>query len=217
MKALNDAASFLRQGDNYVILSHRRPDGDTVGSAAALCRGLRAVGKQAWVLENPELTPRCAPFWEGLTRPDVPEDAALIAVDVSAPDMVLRGAEALMGRVDLCLDHHASNPGYAARNVIRADYAAAGELVYELLLVLEIPLDPAMGEALYLAVSTDTGGFRYSNLTAHTFRVAADSWYCTACDICCGIVDYQWGTWLCEDLQSCIFVIFYLTVHLLPS
>ncbi|MBR5342391.1 MAG: DHH family phosphoesterase [Oscillospiraceae bacterium] len=173
MKALNEAAALLLREDGFVILSHRRPDGDSVGSAAALCRGLRALGKQAWVLDNPELTPRCAPFWAGLTRSDVPEDAVLISVDVSSPEMLLRGAEALADRIRLCLDHHPSNPGYAALNVIRPDYAAAGELIYELLLTLEAALDPAMGEALYLAVSTDTGGFRYANVTAHTFRVAA--------------------------------------------
>ncbi|MBR6424967.1 MAG: DHH family phosphoesterase [Oscillospiraceae bacterium] len=173
MNLLNEAASLLRQGDCFLILTHRRPDGDTIGSSAALCLGLRAMGKQAWILDNPEITPRYLPFWEGLTRPDRPEGAILISTDVSAPDMLLRGAEELAKSVRLCLDHHASNHGFAHCNVVRPDYAAAGELIYELLQELEIPLTPQMGLALYLAVSTDTGGFRYANVTGHTFQVAA--------------------------------------------
>ena len=58
MNLLNEAASLLRQGDCFLILTHRRPDGDTIGSSAALCLGLRAMGKQAWILDNPEITPR---------------------------------------------------------------------------------------------------------------------------------------------------------------
>ena len=173
MNLLNEAASLLRQGDCFLILTHRRPDGDTIGSSAALCLGLRAMGKQAWILDNPEITPRYLPFWEGLTRPDRPEGAILVSTDVSAPDMLLRGAEELAKSVRLCLDHHASNHGFAHCNVVRPDYAAAGELIYELLQELEIPLTPQMGLALYLAVSTDTGGFRYANVTGHTFQVAA--------------------------------------------
>ena len=69
---LREAADFLKANDNYLILSHRRPDGDTVGSCAALCRALRALGKQAWVYANPQFTPKFAPYLEGLVgRPDL--------------------------------------------------------------------------------------------------------------------------------------------------
>lgn len=173
MNTTAEAAKTLREGDNFLILTHRRPDGDTAGSAAALCCMLRALGKRAAILENPELTPRYAPFWEGLAAPEVPEGACLVAVDVASEDMLLRGAEQLQGKIALALDHHESNPGYAACSCVRADFAAAGELIYELALELGVPLDARMAEALYLAVSTDTGGFRYSNVTAHTFQVAA--------------------------------------------
>ena len=73
MMKLNRAetARWLESRDDFVILTHRKPDGDTVGTAAALCRGLRAAGKQAWILENPELTPRFAYLHEGLSCPEV--------------------------------------------------------------------------------------------------------------------------------------------------
>ena len=63
---LREAADFLLARDDYLILSHRRPDGDTVGSCAALCLALRAVGKRAWVYPNPQFTPKFAPYLEGL-------------------------------------------------------------------------------------------------------------------------------------------------------
>ena len=63
---LREAAEFLLAHDNYLLLSHRRPDGDTIGSCAALCRALRALGKQAWVYPNPQFTPKFAPYLEGL-------------------------------------------------------------------------------------------------------------------------------------------------------
>ena len=67
---LREAADFLLTHDKFLLLSHRRPDGDTVGSCAALCRALRAIGKQAWVYANPQFTPRFAPYLEGLTPAD---------------------------------------------------------------------------------------------------------------------------------------------------
>lgn len=173
MTALNKATSFLLCHDQFLILSHRRPDGDTVGSSAALCLALRKLGKQADILENPQLTPRYAPYLEGLTRADVPEDACLVSVDVAAADMLLLGAEPLAARIGLCLDHHETNPGYAGINCIAADYASTGDLIYELLQNMEVSMDPAIAQTLYLAVSTDTGGFRHANTDAHAYTVAA--------------------------------------------
>ena len=85
---LKETADFLRENDNYTILTHRRPDGDTVGSAAALCRALRKLGKQAWVLENPEITPRFSWLLEGLTKETAGENDTVVSVDVASPGML---------------------------------------------------------------------------------------------------------------------------------
>ena len=130
IRNLNEAAALLRQENRFLILSHRRPDGDTAGSSAALCRALRAMGKDAWILENPELTPRCTPFWTGLTCATIPEGAVPVSVDVSSLEMLPKNAESLAGSIRLCLDHHSSNPGYAEISVICPDFAAAGELIW---------------------------------------------------------------------------------------
>ena len=68
-----ECADWLRAHDGYVILTHRKPDGDTLGSAAALCLGLRSIGKTAHVLTNPEVTPLYAPLMQGITK-DEPDE-----------------------------------------------------------------------------------------------------------------------------------------------
>ncbi len=168
-----EMAGALRKIDRAVILTHRRPDGDTVGCAAALCLGLRQLGKQAFILENPELTEKYKPYFEGLTCGAIGGEDTVIAVDVAAEDMFSKGLVLPRG-IDLAIDHHATNSGYAARSLIRPDRAACGEIVYDVLRELGAALSGAVAEALYVAVSTDTGCFRYSNVTANTLRVAAD-------------------------------------------
>ncbi len=167
---IKEFAAALRAGDDYCILTHRRPDGDTLGSAAALCRGLRALGKRAAVLGNPQVTEKYAPLLAGLTG-SAWQGKDLIAVDVAAADMLAESACA--GEIDLLLDHHGSNTGLGRRGLICPQAAATGELVYALLLELGLPLDKPTAEAIYIAVSTDTGCFRYANTTANTLRVAA--------------------------------------------
>ena len=175
---LAQAAEFLKTHDNYLLLTHRRPDGDTVGSAAALCRALRALGKQAWVYPNPQFTPKFAPYlntgdgslcWTA-QRP-VPCAGTVVSCDIADRSLFPFGAEAL--QVDLALDHHGTNSGFAARTHADETKAACGELLVDLIPMLGVTMDRPMAEALYLAISTDTGCFRYSNVTENTFRCAA--------------------------------------------
>ena len=165
-------ARALQALDRAVILTHRRPDGDTVGCAAALCLGLRQLGKQAFILENPELTDKYTPYFEGLTCGAIDPDDTIIAVDVAAEDMFSKGL-ALPRPIDLAIDHHGTNSGYAKKSLIRSDRAACGEIVYDVLREMGVQITGRIAEALYVAISTDTGCFRYSNVTANTLRVAA--------------------------------------------
>lgn len=169
-----ETAAYLASHDNYLILTHRRPDGDTIGSAAALCLGLRQLGKAAWLLQNGQITPRLAPFAAGLTRPDVPQGAEIIAADIASTGLLSFEAEALsLGeRISLSIDHHGSND-LAAPKLVESDMAACGEIILELLELLGVRLTEQIAQALYLAVSTDTGCFKYSNTSAHTHEAAA--------------------------------------------
>lgn len=178
MKKLNlsEAAEFLLANDNYLILSHRRPDGDTVGSCAALCRALRQIGKQAAIYANPQFTPKFAPYLDGLTTETVPEQAVVISADIAAETLFPFGMED--AKVYLAIDHHGTNSGFAEFTCVDAQAAACGELIWELLQLIGATPTKEIAEAVYVAVSTDTGCFRYSNTSANTLSVAAD---CKAC------------------------------------
>lgn len=175
MKTVEEAARWLLARDHYLILTHRRPDGDAVGCAIALCLGLRSIGKDAWIWENPQFTPRYASRLAGLTRQDVPQDAVLVAVDMASEGLLPFGGEQFAGKTRLCLDHHPSNTGYAAETLVQPECGGCGELIWDLLLALKAEITPAMAEAVYIAISTDTGCFRFGNTTARTFRTAAQA------------------------------------------
>ena len=175
MKTVEEAAWWLLARDHYLILTHRRPDGDAVGCAIALCLGLRSIGKDVWIWNNPQFTPRYAPRLAGLTRQDVPEDAVLVAVDMASEGLLPFGGEQFAGKTRLCLDHHPSNTGYAAETLVQPECGGCGELIWDLLLALKAEITPAMAEAVYIAISTDTGCFRFGNTTARTFRTAAQA------------------------------------------
>lgn len=175
MMKIPETAAWLRDHDNYTILTHRRPDGDTVGCAVALCMGLRQLGKQAVIYQNPQFTKRYLPWLDGLTAETVAE--TVVAVDIASPGLFPMG---FAGTVDLCIDHHGSNEFYAGQTCVEGDRAACGEIILDVLQELGVSVDAKMAEALYIAVSTDTGCFRYSNTTAGTHRAAAVLMECGA-------------------------------------
>lgn len=166
------AAGRLRAADNILLLTHIRPDGDTVGSAAALCQGLRDMGKTAYLLANDGLTSTYAPYALPYIAPADFTPAFVAAVDIATTGLLPENARRYEGCIDLTIDHHGSQEYFAHETWVDGDTAACGELIYELLADLT-PLTPAIALPLYVAVSTDTGCFVYANTTAHTHRVAA--------------------------------------------
>ncbi len=169
----NETARWLREHDFFLILTHKRPDGDTIGSAAALCLGLRQLGKTAHVLRNMEVTEKYLHLHEGLTK-DCPEAGdVLIAVDTATPQLLPEAYGHLAKSVRLRIDHHGSDTPFAPLQLVDASAGACGEIIYDVLADLGVTLDKRMAEALYTAVSTDTGCFRYANTTSHSFRTAA--------------------------------------------
>lgn len=175
MKTLtrSETARFLLEHDRYCILSHRRPDGDTVGSTAALCLGLRQLGKTAHVLFNKEVTPRFQWLHEGLTKPEAEEGDIVVTVDVASPGMLPKAFEQLHGRIDLRIDHHGSSTSFTELELVDPGSASCAEIVWDVLMEMGISADRPLAEAVYVGTSTDTGCFRFANTTAHTFAVAA--------------------------------------------
>lgn len=170
---IREAADRLRSMDHILLLTHRRPDGDTIGSAAALCLGLRQQGKTAYTAENAELTPRYASLLSGLTPPADFVPAAVVSIDIAAPDLVPDAMQPLLARLDLVIDHHPGNRLACPYRHIDGSAGACGEIIFDLLSLLGVSLTPGIAQALYVAVSTDTGCFQYSNTTGHSHRVAA--------------------------------------------
>lgn len=170
---VQEAAARLRQMDNVLLLTHVRPDGDTIGSAAALCQALRDMGKTAYLLYNPEITdtyaPYAAPYWasEGF----VPEH--IVSTDIATLNLLPDNAAAYASRVELTIDHHGSQEFFAAETCLDADAAACGEIIYRVIRELTA-VTPAIALLLYVAISTDTGCFVYANTTADTHRIAAE-------------------------------------------
>ncbi|MBQ7801023.1 MAG: DHH family phosphoesterase [Oscillospiraceae bacterium] len=169
----NECAAWLRERDHFCILTHRRPDGDTMGSSAALCLGLRALGKTAHVLENREASPFLSACHAGLSKEEAAEGDTLITVDVASPGMLPKAFEPLLDRCALRIDHHGSATSFTPVELVDPCAAACGDIVYDLLLELGVTLTKEMAWRLYIAVSTDTGCFRYANTNAHCYTVAA--------------------------------------------
>lgn len=169
----SDAARWLQAQDNFLILTHRRPDGDTLGSAAVLCRGLRQLGKTAHILKNTEITEKYAHLHTGLTTPRVQSHHTVICVDVASPKMLPEAFLPLQERIALRIDHHGTATPFTPLELVDPTASACGDVLYDVLTEMGVKLDREMANALYTAVSTDTGCFRYANTNAHSHLVAA--------------------------------------------
>ncbi|MGI6013899.1 MAG: DHH family phosphoesterase [Oscillospiraceae bacterium] len=168
---LNSCAAQLREKDEILIVTHKRPDGDTLGSAAALCRGLRQLGKQAYLFPNPEITETYADMVAPYLAPAGYVPAFVMSVDLADVNLFPHD---FSGRIELSVDHHGSNTEYADETLVMSDCAACGEIIYALLLALGCSIEREIANALYIALATDTGCFCYANTNANTLRVASE-------------------------------------------
>ena len=170
---IKEAAAWLGSHDRYLILTHKRPDGDTIGCAAALCRGLRGLGKTAHICPGTGETHLFTPYLEGLLAPEGFQPETVVSVDIAARGLFTDTGKPWLERgIDLAIDHHPSQEFFAKETCLDASRAACGEIIYEILQELgQVNAETAL--PLYVAVSTDTGCFQYGNTTAHTHRVAA--------------------------------------------
>ena len=170
---IKEAAAWLGSHDRYLILTHKRPDGDTIGCAAALCRGLRGLGKTAHICPGTGETHLFTPYLEGLIAPEGFQPETVVSVDIAARGLFTDTGKPWLERgIDLAIDHHHSQEFFAKETCLDDSRAACGEIIYEILQELgQVNAETAL--PLYVAVSTDTGCFQYGNTTADTHRVAA--------------------------------------------
>ena len=167
-----EAAAFLQAHDNYLILTHKRPDGDTIGCGVGLCRMLRQLGKTAWLLPSLDVTAMFGEYLEGVQAPEGYEPETVVSVDVATLGLLPPNAQPYLDRIHLAIDHHLSQEFFAQNTCLEADKAACGEILWEIAQDLGV-MNRDIATPLYVAVSTDTGCFVYANTTPHTHRVAA--------------------------------------------
>ena len=170
----------LRNHQSFVLISHVRPDGDAIGSQIALGFSLLAMGKSVHLI-NEDGLPENLAFLKGAGRIESPPAEPLdveVAIALDTATKPRLGEHALhaasKAKLWINIDHHISNPQYGDLNLIDATSPATGEILYDLIHSLGMPMPEETRDAIYVAVSTDTGSFQYPSTTARTYEMAAD-------------------------------------------
>lgn len=165
---------ILYNNDNINILTHKSPDGDTLGCGFALMYFLRNMGKKANVLNNEPFPKRYDFLYKDYEPLDF-EEKYVIAVDIA--DLQLIGSSlskyTKQGAIDLCIDHHVSNTFYAKNTYLDKKAAATCEAMYEIIEASGQPMTDIIAKCLYTGIATDTGCFKYENTTARTHIIAS--------------------------------------------
>ena len=167
------AVDFLKNNDKYLILTHAHPDGDTLGCAFALREALVSLGKSVAVSCSDPIPSKYG-YMGTADEEDVNFDK-LITVDVADAKLLGKRFEEKFGdRVDLAIDHHGSNRLYAERTLLDSSAAAACEIILAVIRELGVSVTKSIADNIFTGLSTDSGCFRYSNVTPRTLRMAAD-------------------------------------------
>ena len=167
----------LRSRASFVLSSHARPDGDSIGSQLAMAFALRELGKEA-IIVNADPAPGPLQQFPGVgdiiiaRRVECAADAAII---MECGDLARTGVEGLDRFLLINIDHHPGNTAYGAINWFDPNAAACGELVYDIVRALGVPLTVDIATHIYMAILTDTGSFHYSNISPRTFDICRET------------------------------------------
>ena len=165
-------ANILKTKNNFCILTHQYPDGDTLGSAFALCKALQNLGKAAKVLDS-ENVPNKYSFLKHNVENQIFNPEYIISVDIADKKLIPSLFENFASKIDLCIDHHKTNKNFAKLNYVDSSAAATSEIIFELLNLINTEIDVDIANCLYTGIATDTGCFKYSSTTARTHKIAA--------------------------------------------
>lgn len=176
--SLREIANVLHEAESVLLFPHVNPDGDSIGSCAALCRTLRLRGKEAWILTEDEIPANLVFLDKGystkemdkIQRPDV-----CICVDCGDVSRFPKRAEKfLSGETTICIDHHMTTRLFCDYNYVDSQEAATGQIIFELLKEFGAEPDKETAEALFAAITTDTGDFQYSNTQKKSHLITAE-------------------------------------------
>lgn len=169
---LEQAAEYLKSNDDFLILSHANPDGDTFGCSHGLCGALQRIGKRARIECADQMSNRLLFMKEAVKEQDF-EPKVIVTVDV-ADKSLLGNLEKKYGeKVDLAIDHHLSHVPFAKRIYVEDNAAAACEIIYDLAVLLGAKIDAPLAQCIYAGIATDTGCFKFGNTTPTTHIKAA--------------------------------------------
>jgi bifunctional oligoribonuclease and PAP phosphatase NrnA len=177
---LEQAAAFLREHDDFLVVSHVQPDGDAISSTVAVGWILERLGKK-FTLMNEGPVPSRLHFLRGSEDiygcgEGAPDRKFRHIVAVDCADFARVGPAMMWFEEEyglLNIDHHATNDAYGAVNLLKFDAAATAEILYDLAVHMEMPIDAEAAAAFYTGLITDTGGFRYSNTSPHVMEIAS--------------------------------------------
>ena len=170
---LSEAVEFLKGCEDAVILTHQSPDGDCIGAGFALKDLLEALGKRSRVLCSDEF-PKRYDFMTSVGSGEEFEPKTVIAVDIADPQLMGNLRETYGNKVQLCIDHHMSDVGYAEKTLLNAGASATCELIYELADAMKIQMSDHCAACIYTGIATDTGCFKYECTTARCHEIAAE-------------------------------------------
>ncbi len=177
-----EIGAALRHARRIAVLSHVRPDGDAYGSQLALGLSLRELGKDVVLWNEDGLLEKYSflPGSELIAPPAQPRQVfdLGVALDTAVQNRLGSAGEAVQAETWIGIDHHPTNPGYANLNYLDATAPATGQILFELISSENLPMNPAIAENLFVAISTDTGSFQYPNTTARTFEIGAELLKC---------------------------------------
>lgn len=176
---LESVAKTLLSKDKILILTHRSPDGDTIGSGYALAMALRKLGKNVKVDCTDPFPEKYSYFTDKLEKLEFDEEF-VVSVDIADTKLLGEKLSDYADKIDLCIDHHGSNTKYAKEYYVEASAAAAAQVIAKLIRLMNVEFDKDIANAIYTGITTDTGCFRYTNVTAETHRIAADMIDCGA-------------------------------------
>ncbi|WP_051453557.1 DHH family phosphoesterase [Hippea sp. KM1] len=177
MEIKKKIGQILKDRDSFLIVSHKNPDGDAIGSSLALYSVLKEMGKEVYV-ENPTKPAYTYDFLKDYrvieSISNCKDVEVVISVDTAELSRCGLDRDYLKGKLFINIDHHKTNPGFGDINLIEPDASAVGCIIWDIFTVSGIPISKTTAEYLYLSILTDTGSFRYSSTSPKTFRIAAD-------------------------------------------
>jgi phosphoesterase RecJ-like protein len=174
---LQASVDAIRSKHRFVLSSHARPDGDSIGSQLAMAYALRALGKTVTIVnKDPAPDPIMAfPGVDAIAIADRVSGDFDAAIIMECGDLNRPGVAGLDRFFLINIDHHPGNTEYGQVNWFDPSAAACGEMVFDLIRALGVPLSLEIATHVYLAILTDTGSFHYSGISPRTFAICKEA------------------------------------------